>query len=210
MFIHFDLPCESDIQQKLFKTFRLGIREWQDEGLVIRAVLTYHFPHGSLYLCLDIPSVKEPSIQKVNLTSEETKQIPKPIIHSINRICEENNVEPKIMDYRLEIEQAKKLNEEKGEKYYDEAPIEEILRFASIGTKIALNIFYILNDNKEWWNSDTELASFILSQLKEELGMDYKWGNWALHFVCNPLLIPEYSILYPIGNRALKAILAGL
>jgi hypothetical protein len=204
MFIHFDLPCDRITQQKLHHMFRLKIQEWKEVGLIERAVLTYHFPNGSLYLCLDIPAVKRSTEQKIRPSLDEIKQIPKPIISSINVACKENAIKLGITDYEIEIEQAKKRSEEKGSEYYDGAPVKEVLQFASLGTQIALSFLQSLEIEKDRWHSDKELSDFIFLQLKEKLGTDYKWTIWALHFVCNPLLIPEGAILYPFSNRILE------
>ena len=46
----------------------------------------------------------------------------------------------------------------------------------------------------------------LFSSLKDKLGSDYKWIDWALHFVCNPLLLRENAILFPLSNRAILTI----
>ena len=204
MFIHFDLFCDRETQEKLYQELRHKIEEWKKIGLVQRAVMTFHFPNGSLYVCLDIPGVKE-SI-KQHLSAEEIKQIPEPIIKSINFVSEENAVKLGITNYKIEIEQAKKGSEKNGKIYYDDAPVNEILRFASIGTKITFEVYQVLETDKEVWFSDKELSDFIFSRLKDELGSNYKWIDWALHFVCNPLLLREDAVLNPFSNRALKYI----
>jgi len=111
MFIHFDLPCDRDTQQKLHQEFRHKIQEWKEQGLIKRVVLTYHFPNGSLYVCLDIPDVKRSTEGKTNLCLEEVNQIPKSIMNSIDTACKENGVKLRIIDFEIEIEQAKKRSE---------------------------------------------------------------------------------------------------
>lgn len=206
MFIHFDLPCDRGTQQKLHQEFRHKIQEWKEQGLIKRVVLTYHFPNGSLYVCLDIPDVKRSTEGKTNLCLEEVNQIPKSIMNSIDTACKENGVKLRIIDFEIEIEQAKKRSAKNGNIYYDGAPVGEILRFASFGTQIALEVLQVLETDKDRWYSDKELTDFIFSQLKEELGRDYEWTKWALHFVCNPLLIHEAAIVYPFSNRVLETL----
>lgn len=55
-----------------------------------------------------------------------------------------------------------------------------------------------------------ELSRFIFLRLKDELGADYEWMDWALHFVCNPLLIPEGCIVSPRLKRAIETIIIDL
>ena len=67
MWIHYNFLCDLDTQIRLHKMFRSKISEWYDADLATRSVLTYHFNYpnrregDSLYLCLEIPSVKLPS-----------------------------------------------------------------------------------------------------------------------------------------------------
>ena len=97
-------------------------------GLIERAVMIFHFPNGSLYVCLDIPTVKDSN--NLNLTAEVLKQIPEPIIKSINEISEKNAVKLTITNYSVEIENAKIQHKKNGTPYYDNASTNEILRFA--------------------------------------------------------------------------------
>lgn len=145
-------------------------------------------------MCLDIPAV------------EELEMIPSSIMQFINGVFAEYNFKLEIKDYKLEVEQAKKRREESGRAYYKGAAVEEILRFASVGTEIALQILDELESDQEKWSSDAELSNFIFARLRERRWTDYKWMDWALHFVCNPLLIPEYSIMSPMGRRVLKTL----
>lgn len=196
MYIHFNFVCDGETQKRLYPVFRKKIRDWRTTGIVSRAVLTYHFPRppSSLYVCLDIPAV------------EELEMIPSSIMQFINDLSAEYNFKLEIKDYKLEIEQAKKRQEESGRAYYKGAAAEEILRFASVGTEIALQILDELERDQERWSSDAELSNFIFTRLKERLEADYEWMDWTLHFVCNPLLIPEFSIMCPMGRRVLKAL----
>lgn len=210
MFIHFNLPCNMETQKRLHRTFRHKIREWKESGVVDRAVLTYHFgvpdTTDSLFVCLDIPTVEEATKQKVEVSQKTKKQIPSLIMQYFNYICRENHIILRIINYKSDIEREKKKHEQNGIPYYNGSPVEEILRFASAGTKIAFKVLDQLEKDEKTWNRDIELSQFIFSRLRGELGADYKWMKKALHFVCNPLLIPEYSVTFPLGNRALEAI----
>lgn len=189
MWIHFNLLCGRETQWRLHKIFRHEIGDWEKRGLVKGAVLTYHFedkPTDSLYVCLDIPAVKTPRERRVLLSSETIEQISPEIMSSMKRICEQNQINFEVKDYEFVCERTKA-----GEKLYRNAPTEEVLRFASVGTKIALQILDVVETGERPWTSDKELARFILSRLKEELGKNYFWLPEGWHFVCNPLLLVD-------------------
>ncbi len=161
--------------------------------MVNNAVLTYHFQDDSsdsLYVCLDIPTVKE-THERIRLPSEVVQQIPSEIMKSIEHICSEYQISLEIRDYKLAIETTKANKESQGEPYYRGAPVEEILRFASTGTKLAVQILDSIETGERPWVLDAELARFILLRLKESLGEDYLWLPEAWHFVCNPLLLRD-------------------
>jgi len=211
MYVHFDLPCDRQTQRRLHQKFRHKIKEWKRLGVVDRAVLTFHYSHppkpsDSLYLCLDIPAVEEKNKRKVELSREKLKQIPSLVMLYISEICRENRIKPRITDFKVETEQAKRSKEQRGEDYYDGAPLKDVLRFASVGTKIAFEVLNRLEINENIWKSDMELSRFIFLRLRDELGADYEWMDWALHFVCNPLLIPEGYIVSPRLKRAIETI----
>ena len=73
--------------------------------------------------------------------------------------------------------------------------------------QIAFEVLDHLEINEEIWKSDMELSRFIFLRLRDELGADYEWMDWALHFVCNPLLIPEGYIVSPRLRRAIETII---
>lgn len=203
MYVHFGLLCEGETQKKLQRLFRQRISEWTELGIVNRAVVTFHFsptpkPSDSLYVCLDIPA------------AENLERIPSLIMQYLDKVCHEGNIKLSITDYKSEIEQAKKSEEQKGASYYNDAPVEEILRFASVGTSIAFEVLEQLEEGSKGtsWN-DAELSRFILLRLTKEFGSGYEWMDWALHFVCNPLLIREYMIISPSqGCAAVETIKA--
>jgi len=213
MWVHFDIVCDQETQIRLHRIFRQKIIEWERMRLITGAVLTYHFrklrsPSDSLYVCLDIPSIIEPKVRTSQLTYETIKQIPHEILNSMRALCNENGIAVtydekipplnrlRIRDYeynqRRHVERAKA----KGEPYYRGASIEDILKFASKGTKIAIQILTVLEKGENPWNKDKELAIFILSRLREELGDNYPWIHEGFHFVCNPLLVVTEPYLW--------------
>jgi hypothetical protein len=154
--------------------------------LVKGAVLTYHFktpsvPGDSLYVCLDIPAVKTPHERTVQLNEQTVRKIPSEIMNKINQVCKENLIESAITDYEFDIITAKSW------RYYRNAPTEEIIRFASAGTKIAFDFLDMIENREITLTNHEKLAGDILSRLKEELGEDYFWLREAFHFVCNPM-----------------------
>lgn len=189
LWIHFDFLCDLDTQIKLHKIFRSKISEWCDADLVTRSVLTYHYnyPHrdkcDSLYLCLEIPSVRLPS-NRSNLVPEETlKQIPVEI-RSITRQMTLEYLTNLDLDKLEVIDYEWELISCNASKQYKNAPIEEILRFASKGTEIALEI---LNSNKtrnRTWETDRTIVNSINKRIQENLVSDRE-QDLGLHFVCN-------------------------
>jgi hypothetical protein len=111
----------------------------------------------------------------------------------MSQICIENQIKFELIDYEFSIEKAKESNESKGHDYYRGAPVEEVLRFASVGTQIALQIMETLEAGEKPWASNKELAKFILSQLRTELGENYFWLREGFHFVCNPINIHTFD-----------------
>lgn len=188
MWIHFDLICDVWTQKRLYRAFRPKIEEWERAKIIRGAVLTYHPDcRPSLYVCLDIPEVKEPEYHNYELPDEARGQIPTEIMNSIEDICNQELIQYKITDYEFEIQRGYENAREHGCSYYEGAPVNEILRFGSTGTKIALNIIEDIERDRHRWDSDKELADYILYALKGELGQEYHWLGPGLHFVCNSL-----------------------
>src|SRR3989337_647682 len=114
MWIHFNFKCDVNMQIRLHKIFRLKISEWTKSKLIDGEVLTYHFepirkPNDSLYLCLNIPSVKSPHSRSALITQETATQIPKEINSEIGRISLENLANPLIdklekLDYEMKMQ----------------------------------------------------------------------------------------------------------
>jgi len=162
--------------------------------LVKGAILTYHFNDPSnpdvLYVCLNIPAVKTPHERSVQLPEKTVSQIPSEIINKITQLCKEHQIElGVIIDYEFDVASTRERAIEAREvwNYYRNAPTEEIIRFASIGTKIAFNLIDMIENREITLTNPEKLAGDILSRLKEELGDNYFWLREAFHFVCNPM-----------------------
>lgn len=148
----------------------------------------------SLYVCLDIPAVKTPAKRNVLLSYDVLAQVPAEIKNMIEQQCDRNQIELNTMDYELN------LRKSNSSQLYRNAPVEEIIHFASIGTRIAFQILDATESGREQpWATHKELAYFIRSQLERELGADYFWFREAFHFVCNPLLLND-SYLWTLVN----------
>ena len=177
LWIHYDFLCDLNTQIKLHKMFRAKISEWSDAELVTRSVLTYHFHYhirhecDSLYLCLEIPFVRCPS-SRSNLVSEETlTQIPVEIESAIRQMTLKYLTNPqldklKVIDYDWELICGN------ASKQYNNAPIEEILRFASKGTEIALEILGSNKTRNGTWGTDRRIVDSINKRLQENLTTD--------------------------------------
>lgn len=219
LWIHFDFICEKETQNKIHKIFKNKIIDWKKSELISRAVLTYHFNiprkvSDSLYVCLEIPSVKKSIDRTIFLPSYSTiEQLPLEIKNVIMRICEENGIKVEyetenppldrlcIKDYELEIEEVKDRTIKEGKRYYRDAPVKEVLNFASVGTEIAIEIFGLVKSSH--FKSDLDLKDYILLRLRTELGNDYPWIEEALHFTCNPLLINEGDLISAFSRSTL-------
>jgi hypothetical protein len=202
LWIRFNLPCDGLTQQRLHKKFRQDIKEWKSKDLVKGAVLTYHFGDPArdpetLYLCLDIPAVQAPKERNVQLSGETISQIPSEIMNKISQVCSQNQIKLGILDYEFDIACACERAIKTGQSYYRNAPTEEILRFASAGTGIAISLLDEMESRKITVNNYVKLADFrelansILSRLKKELGENYSWLPEAFHFACNPMLLDD-------------------
>jgi hypothetical protein len=122
--------------------FRHKIAEWKKAGLVSRAILTYHYhtpsvPSDSLYVCLELPTVTGEAAEE-KLSRETIAEIPSRISEFLDRVSKGNHVSCKAIGFMAEIQRVKRSFEQRGEAYYDGAPVEETIRFASLGTNEAL------------------------------------------------------------------------
>jgi len=115
---------------------------------------------------------------------EETlDQIPAEIRNTIKQMTFEHLTNPQL-DKLEAIDYEWDLTSRNASAKYNNAPIEEILRFASKGTEIALKI---LDNNKtrNWtWVIDGKIVDSIKKRIQENLILDRK-RKWGLHFVCN-------------------------
>lgn len=189
LWIHYNFLCDLDTQIKLHKLFRPKISEWCNADLAAHSVLTYHFKYprnhegDSLYLCLEIPSVRLPS-SRSNLVPEETlRQIPAEIRNAITQVALEYLTNPRlgkleVRDYQWELISGN------ASRQYKNATIEEILRFASKGTSVALEILGDERTKNRTWGTDGEIAGSINKRIKEHLISDRE-RKMGLHFSCN-------------------------
>jgi len=67
---------------------------------------------------------------------------------------------------------------------YNNAPIEEILKFASKGTEVALNVLSDPKTRNEAWGTDGQIVDSINKIIKKRLVSDRE-RNLGLHFACN-------------------------
>ena len=182
--------------------FRQDIKEWESKNLVKGAVLTYHFGDPTrdpetLYLCLDVTTVQTPHERNLQLSGETISQIPPEIMNRIIQVCSQNRVKLGIIDYEFDVASTRERAIKTGQAYYRNAPTEEILRFASVGTRVAINLLDEIEsqnltvDDIAEKTDLTKLANSILSRLKKELGDSYFWLPEAFHFTCNPMLAFE-------------------
>jgi len=205
LWIRFNLSCDGFTQQKLHKIFRQDIKEWEQKDLVKGAVLTYHFGNPTkdpetLYLCLNILAVHAPRERTVQLSGETIGQIPLEIINRINQICIQHKVVLDILDYEFDIASNCEHATKTGQSYYRGASTEEILRFASTGTSIAISLLNEIENREITFINNMERADVILSRLKKELGENYYWMLEAFHFVCNPMLLLNDGLLWILAN----------
>jgi hypothetical protein len=169
---------------------RSKISDLKNRNLIDGSVLTYHYTYplraytDSLYLCLNVLSMSEPKTRGIQLSEESVKEIPKEIMNVV-KSAEQVFDNPfldrvNIIDYEIELKRNNAPSK------YDGAPIDEIIRFASKGTEIALEI---LGDDKtkyQEWIDDNEIAEHIKELIDKRLTTPRERGH-ALHFVCNPL-----------------------
>ena len=177
---------------------------WESKKLVQGAVLTYHFgvPNDPelLYLCLNIPAVQIPHERNIELSDVTISGVPSEIMDRIIKVCSQNKVKlGVIIDYEYDITTAREHATVSGVNYYRNAPTEEILRFASVGTRTAINLLDEIENGKTTFINSMELADIILSRLKKELGTNYFWLREAFHFTSNPMLLND-MYLWTLAN----------
>lgn len=189
LWIHYNFLCNLETQIKLHKVFRSKISEWRKADLISHSVLTYHFnshlrqKHDSLYLCLEIPSIKLPS-SRSNLVSDAIlEQIPVEIESTTRKmtllyLTNQHLDKLEVKDYDWELISGNASRD------YNNASIEEILRFASKGTKIALETLGSNKTRNETWGKDGSIVNSIKKNIQANLISDRE-RYYGLHFVCN-------------------------
>lgn len=113
----------------------------------------------------------------MELSREKLKQIPSLVMLYISEICRENRIKPRITNFKVETEQAKRSKEQRGEDYYDGAPIKDVLRFASVGTKIAFEVLDHLEINEENWKSDVIFIDVERAVCKADADSKEVWNT---------------------------------
>jgi len=190
LWIHFDFICSFETQKKLHKIFRSRISDWTEAKMIDGAILTYHShvpraPTDSLYVCLNIPSVTLPTNRSKALLEVTVEQIPSRIKNEISIIASENLND--IFTERLEtLDYEFELMCNNAPSQYRGAPIEEILRFASKGTEIALQLLDDVKTKNRTWRIDKDLGESIIRLINERLTSPRE-RELGLHFGCNPM-----------------------
>ena len=196
LWIHYNFLCDVNTQIRIHKIFRSKINEWFS-SLIDGSVLTYHYSiprksYDSLYVCLNIPSLKVPIDRNIQLSPKIEKNIPEEIRNAISELASEyltgsaDKLETRDYEYDLIVSNSSATYE---------TSVEGILNFASKGTKIALDI---LNDNRtkqEIWKSDLEFGSTIKQLVQAQLNSENE-RNWGLHFVFNSICLPTVVETY--------------
>ena len=112
---------------------------------------------------------------EAELSWETIEEIPSQISEYFDRVCQESHVGYKAIGFVAKIQHARISSEQRGETHYDGAPVEEIVRFATLGTKIATEVLDLLETSRASWRQDAELSDFIISRPRRELGSGYIW-----------------------------------
>jgi len=174
-----------ETQKTIHKSLRSRIAELKSRSLINGAVLTYHFHHplrsptDSLYLCVNVPSIKEPRLRTKQLSEETIKEMPEEIKEivktAVSSFKDQFLDRLEIFDYEVEL-MCNNAPSEYG------ASIEEITTFAAKGTEIALEILQSGKTRNQTWKNDYEIADQIMEKLQPK---QISWND--LHFICNPL-----------------------
>ncbi len=202
MWINFRIECNSSVQHRLHRAIKSSVRSWQKTGIIQGAILTYHYtspprPNDSLYICLDIPTVTVPSTRTEILPNETARSIPTIVTNTIQRICTEEKLSVtrsiQIQDYEFVAQQAKRRTESQGKSYYGGAPVEEIIRLATVGTEIALVILDERGDQDRPIPYEPSLHQRLERMIAKRLGKNYPLIKLARHFIRNPLPLEQPS-----------------
>lgn len=190
MWIHFNFVCSQRTQLRLHKLLRSKIYDWKSSEAIRGLVLTYRIhphraPTDSLYLCLNIPSIRLPETRNTVVSEETKSQVPEEIMRTVERLSSENLTNPsldklEILDYEMEL----LLNN--APLQYQNAPVPEIINFASEGTEIALQILEDSRTRNRTWKDDKEIIEAIRQLVNERLSSQRE-RELGFHFAFNPL-----------------------
>jgi len=117
------------------------------------------------------------------VAKETLEQIPTEIRNTIEQVTLEHLTNPQLdkleaRDYEWELISGN------ASRQYNNASIEEILRFASKGTEIALGILSNDRTRNGTWGTDGKIVDSINKRIQEDLISDRE-RTLGLHFVCN-------------------------
>jgi hypothetical protein len=187
---------------------RMKILGWENQGYLptCGAELTYHPNSGFLQAVLDLHRIGNPSERTCELSQEVIEQIPKEIMEYIESLRSRYHItrEVSIRDHEEEMDKERRKKEAVGEKYYNGLPNKEIMRICSIGTKIALEILSMLEEDRGRFKDDLDLRRYIDEQIREKLGSEPLTDRYSIelawHETCNPLGIwKNFSVMIPLG-----------
>ena len=121
------------------------------------------------------------------MPEETLKRIPAEIRNTIKQVTLEHLTNPQLdkleaRDYEWELISGN------ASRQYNNASIEEILRFASKGTEIALEILGNHRTRNGTWGTDGKIVDSINKRIREHL-ISGRERNLGLHFVCNPTFL---------------------
>lgn len=194
MWVWFNILCDMSIQRKLREELRSKVLGWNNSGIIKGAVLTFHYNSpplvtDSYYLCIDIPALPKPERGRTEVLRQDVaSRIPNEIIGTVKEVCSRHGITYEIKDYEFVLER------NNASKEYRDAPISEILRFASTGTEIALDVL-LKAELGGGQMARKDFVGYVYPSLVDRLGAEYPWLREAFHFVCNPL-----DILWPVEN----------
>jgi len=212
MYVSFRMYSDAQMQLRLHKKLRIKIPEWEKQCLIrdCEAELTYHHK-GNIesdflqsVLNLDMTSSEG---ENLDLSPTEDNQIPKEINEYIENLCKENQIRLRKLNHDKEMNDARMKEKAKGNKYYYDLSNKEIMRVCSSGTRIALGILSIMQENRVLFENDVDLKKYILDQITQKLGVGFEPDKdkfwFALHEILNTLGIWGYEeqIFAKSGNN---------
>jgi hypothetical protein len=203
------------MQLKLHKKMRIKIPEWERQHLLpdCETELTYHSSLLQIVLSLNIISPE--GEDNLDLSPAQIEQIPREIRESIESLCNVARISLRIQNHDKEMNDNRIHEEATGRKYYFGLSNKELMRICSNGTRIALGILGMLENNRENFRDDVDLKKYMLGQIIEKLGAGfepYKDKFWlAWHEILNNVGIwgkDEEMFASSGGNNGLELIKA--